>query len=418
MRVPDLTKVFIILVLLLSTGAVLPLLGQDSEAANSAQGDLVTQATWLGVYGITFLLIIMRWRQFIGVAMRDKFLLLLIGIVLLSVLWSAAPETTVRRSMALLGTTLFGVYIATRYNSKELLQLLGWALGIAALFSFVFGLALPSYGVTTGTSAYYEGVEGWRGIYGEKNALGAAMALGTIVFLLLALGKPKHRWIMWACFGLSGGVLLLSNAITALISFLILLVLLPLYKALRWQYTLTVPLFIIMILVGGTTTAWVLDNTGGVLTTLGRSVTLTGRTEIWPAVIESIRQQPWLGYGYGGFWLGWAGESAHVWLRTTLLFKDEYAGPTHAHNGWLDLWINLGLLGVSVFALSLLRVFSKAVTWARSAKTVEGVWPLAYLTLMLTYTSADFPIVKHYSIFWVLYVAVALYTPVKDVPVR
>ena len=39
-------------------------------------------------------------------------------------------------------------------------------------------------------------------------------------------------------------------------------------------------------------------------------MTLTGRTELWATVIEMIREHPWFGYGYSGFWLGWDGESA------------------------------------------------------------------------------------------------------------
>lgn len=416
----NVTKGFVVLVLLLSTGALLPLLGQESETTSPAQRNLVTQAIWFGIYGITFLLIVARWKQFVRVAMRDKFLLLLIGIALLSVLWSAAPEVTVRRSIALLGTTLFGAYLATRYDLGEQLRLLAWALGIAALLSLVFALLLPSYGVVSvDTLGYYgeEGGGGWRGVYGEKNALGAATALGAVVFLLLALGRRRYRWISWACFGFSVGVLLMSNALTALISFLIILALLPLYKALRWQYILIVPFFVLALLVSGTMAAWLLDNLESVLNALGRDPTFTGRTEIWPVVLESIWQRPWLGYGYGGFWLGWAGESAHLWLRTSALFS-EPVGPEHAHNGFLDLWLNLGLLGVTAFVLSLLLAFFRAVVWTRSTKTVQGLWPLAYLTLMLLYTSADFPILKHHSILWILYVAVALSIPAKGAPVQ
>lgn len=414
-----LTNGFTVLVLLLSTGALLPLLGQESESTNPAQGDALTQATWFGVYGITSLLIITRWKQFARVAMRDKFLLCLVGIALLSVVWSAAPEVTVRRSAALLGTTLLGAYLATRYDLEELMRLLAWTLGIAAILSLVFALALPSYGVVhTSTADYFEGGEGWKGIYGVKNALGAAMALGAVVFLLLVLGKPKRRWVLWTCFGLSVGILLSSNSVTALVSFLVVLALLPLYKALRWQYTLTVPFLILALLIGGTSAAWLLDNLESVLVALGRDATLTGRTEIWPVVLDSVWQRPWLGYGYGGFWLGWAGESAHLWLRTTALFWPDPVGPEHAHNGFLDLWLNLGLLGVSVFALSTLKAFSKAVVWASSTKTTEGLWPLAYLTLMLLYASTDFPILKHHSIFWVLYVAVVLSISVEGVPLR
>jgi exopolysaccharide production protein ExoQ len=335
LRIPHPTKIFVVLVLLLSTGAYFPaLFGQASEGV-AAEDTPVTRLVWLGIYLTTGLLIALRWKRFVRVATRDRFLLLLVGIALLSVLWSAAPEATVRRSAALLGTTLFGAYLATRYDLQRLLSLLTWALGIAGLLSLVSALVLTSYGVVS-----YEGW--WEGVYGEKNATGAAMALGALVFLLRALSQPRHRWLTWAFFGLSVGLLLLSNALTALMSLLILFLLFPFYKVLRWQYTLMLPFLILAVLVGGVASGWLLGNMENILPALGRDVTLTGRTEIWPAVIDSIRQRPWLGYGYGGFWLGWEGESAHVWSRTLVLFWPQLIGPTHAHNAVLEAWLDLG----------------------------------------------------------------------------
>lgn len=414
MRIPSPTNVFTVVVLFLSTRAFSPLLGQDGTVADSDQGDPVTQIVWLAVYGITLLLIVMRWNRFVHVATRDKLLLLLVGIALFSVFWSAAPEVTVRRSVALLGTTLFGAYLATRYDMEEQLRLLSWALGIAALSSLVFALALPSYGIAgTGEFSYYEGLEGWNGIYEEKNALGAAMALGTIVFLLYALGRRGHSWVAWTCFYLSSGLLLLANAKAALLSCIAVLVLLPFYRSLRWQYTMVVPLTVLVVLAGALVGVFILGNVENVLSALGRDPTLTNRTEIWNGVIESIRQRPWLGYGYGGFWLGLSGESAHLWAQSNLAF-----GPQHAHNAFLDLWLNLGLLGVSVFAFGFLLTLVRALAWARLAKTMEGFWPLAYLTFLLLYTSTDDRIVEHNDILWILYVAVVLSTFVRVAPSR
>lgn len=91
----------------------------------------------------------MRWRQFINVLTRDKLLLLLVVVALCSLFWSVSPEVTLRRSVALVGTTAIGAYLATRYTVGGQLRLLAWALGIAALLSLVFGLLLPSYEISS-----------------------------------------------------------------------------------------------------------------------------------------------------------------------------------------------------------------------------------------------------------------------------
>jgi O-antigen ligase len=400
-----LVKAFVVAVLLLSTNALLPLLlyGGSGGLESSAQGnDILTQLTWLTIYGVTFLLFIVRGRQCFHVATRDKLLLLLIGIAIVSILWSAEPSGTMRRSVALVGTTSFGVYLATRYGTGELLRLLAWALGISALLSLVFALALPSYGIFIDDRG-----AAWQGVYVHKNYLGRVMALGAVIFLLIALDARSYRWIAWAGCGLSVILLSLSNSFAAMASLLMVLLLSPLYRALRWNYFLAMPSFMVAIVAGGIVTTLFVTNTANVLTELGRDPTLTGRTDVWGAVVEAIRQRPWLGYGYGGFWLGWAGESARVALQAGFM-------PGHAHNGFLNLWLELGLLGVSVFVLAFSLTLLRAVAQARSTKTVEGFWPLVFLTFFVLYNLTESSLLGHNDIFWILYVAVALSTFTKD----
>lgn len=397
-----LEKGFTILALFLYAGSLLPFVSGAAEGTyDPTQGNPVSQAIFLTLYVLAFCLVFARRRRLMRVLSRDKFLLLLIGLTLVSVLWATAPEVTLRRSVALIGTTLFGVYLAVRYDLNEQLRLLAWALGLGALLSLLFALALPAYGVMTELTA-----TGWRGVYGHKNTLGALMALSTLVFLLLTVSGRRYRWLCLAGFGFSVGLLLLSNSKTSLMVFVTLLALLPFYSALRWRYTLMVPVFIAAILVSGGIATLVLSNNEVVFDALGRDATLTDRTEIWSAVIHMIREQPWLGYGYGGFWLGWAGPSAYVLLTI-------YFDPLTAHNGLLELWLGLGLLGVMVFTLGFVVAFLRAIAWARTAGSVVRLWPFAYLTLVLLQNLTESVILTQNDIFWVLYVAVVLSMPAR-----
>lgn len=100
-------KVFTILALLLFSGAVLVLVRQKSGAANP-EGDPLFQIIWFGIYGITFCLLAVQWRGFTRLPRNlDKPILLLTGVALLSYYWSDMPQLTLRRSVAMAGTTLF-----------------------------------------------------------------------------------------------------------------------------------------------------------------------------------------------------------------------------------------------------------------------------------------------------------------------
>lgn len=393
-------RTFAVLVLFLSTSALIQLLLYPSgtlESYDPVEGNPVSQLMWLGIYGITFVLILRRWRQYVYFVTVDKFLLALVGITLCSILWSAAPEVTLRRNVALAGTTMIGFYLAMRYSLSELLRLLAWAMGLAALLSLAFAVALPSYGIDN----HSVGAD-WQGIYGGgKNVLGRNMSLGALVFLLLALSVRRYRWLAWSGFGVSVVVLLASNSVTSWITLLIVAALLLPYAALRWRYTLALPCLLAALAVAVIAAVWLQGNVGDLLAAFGRDSTLTGRTDIWPAVLEMIRERPWLGYGYGGFWLGWEGESANIWHWTS-------HQSVHAHNGFLEVWLNLGLLGLSVFVLGFLVAVGRAIIWARMTKSADGLWPLAYLTFMLLYNLTEVSILVRNSIFWILYVVIVV----------
>lgn len=402
-------KGFTVLALMILSAAVVPLLVSGGGSLAVLQSNPKLLVFYYLIYAITLFLVLARWKSAFRVVMKNKLLLVLVAITLISAFWSDEPMVTLRRSSALMGTNLFGVYLSTRYNLKEQLHLLAWALGIAALLSIVFAVALPTYGIMSGT---HQGA--WRGVYTHKNPLGRIMVLSAIVFLLLAISSQKYRWLMWAGFGLSVSLILLSTSKTALTCFLTLVLLLPLYRGWRLRPTRAVPFFIIVILIGGSVATWFLGNAESVLGAMGRDLTFTGRTDLWASVLDKIWERPWLGYGYSGFWIGWQGESADVWAVHT--WK-----PPHSHNGFLDLLLDLGLLGFLVFALSFLTVCARAVTWARSTRTSEGFWPLMYLTFILLYNQTESTILVQHSIFWALYLAIAcspIIQPVKVVKPR
>ena len=60
------------------------------------------------------------------------------------------------------------------------------------------------------------------------------------------------------------------------------------------------------------------------LTALGRSATLTGRTRIWQMSLDNIAQRPWLGYGFGAFWRPGEVEARTMWQ---ILPLDRAARP-------------------------------------------------------------------------------------------
>ncbi len=347
------------------------------------------QVLWLGVYAITFFLLMMRQRTFIAVAGRAKMLWLLIGVVLFSIVWSDDSSVSIRQSIALIGTTLFGVYLATRYRLKDQLQILGWVFGIAAILSLVFAIALPSYGLQNGQS--------WQGIYHHKNLLGRIMVLSAIVFVLNAQSFKSYRWLNWAGAGLSMVLLVFSNSKTSLALLLVLLVFLIGYQTLRLYYKLAVVVLSTALVIAGGILVTVISQAETVVGAAGKDLTFSGRTDLWSLVIPKIQNRFWLGYGYGGFWRGWSGESADIWLLETWL-------PKHSHNGYIDLWLELGLIGIVVFAMGMALAIYRATLWVALTRSAEYLLPLAFLNFVLLYNLTESVWLLQNTLFWIFYV--------------
>ncbi len=347
-------------------------------------------------YLITCCLLILRWKKFLSVLKKDKLLLVLIGLAAVSVLWSYMPGKTISRSIAIIGTTLFGIYLASRYTMKQQLELLGWMFGIAVIMSFMFAIGLPKFGVMGGI---HEGK--WRGIYNHKSVLGKVMVPSIIVFVLLAVDAKKHQFIYWLGFLLSLVLLLRSTATSSFLNTITLLAAAITFPVFRWKYNWMIPGIIFIVTLGSSFYVLLTINIEILLGSLGKDATLTGRADMWPFIFEMIFKNLWFGYGYGAFWSGPDTPSYYIWQATGW-------APPNSHNGPLDLWLHLGLLGLAIFTFEFLfQTLPQSVVWVRLSKTPVGLWPLSYMLYMILANLSESTLMVQNDIFWVIYVTLA-----------
>lgn len=395
---PDsLEYIFTFLVLLLSTYAVFPLLlAKNGVFIDPLRGNIILQVLWLGIYIITFILILLRLRKVIRIAFKDKPLWTLVGLAFVSTIWSDVPWVTLRCSMALLGTTVFGIYLASRYSWQEILKLLVLTLGLIAILSLGFALLWPQYGIQHD----HFGIA-WRGVYIHKNLLGNFMVLAALASFLFASSYRKGRLLGSLIFVLSVVLLLLSKSKTALIILIILLFLFLIIQILRGRYMRSVPARILLIFSVGSLAVCSVYNLDIIFNILGRDTTLTGRTFLWQTAWGMLHKHPWLGYGYNAFWFGKDGPSNLIWQ--SLGWR-----PDNAHNGYLDLWLQLGFLGMVFFAISFITNLFRAINLVRRENGWAEMFPLLFLTFMMIHNITESTILFRNQIFWILYVLLSV----------
>ncbi len=357
------------------------------------------------IYCVTLILLLPDWKRVLHSLFKEKTLLLLVGMVAISFMWSFTPDATFTSAIALIGTTLFGIYFATRYTMQQQIQLLGWMFGLVVVLSFGFALLLPKYGIMSGV---HSGT--WRGIYTHKNVLGKTMVLGAAVFWLLTVTQKKISLVALSFLALTIALLVLSTSTSSLVNLVVLLSASIGFRALWLKGAAMVPVFsVAMILtIGIVTTVTVASE--ALLGSVGKDTTLTGRTQVWEAVIDKIYLHPWLGYGFDGFWQGINSEGGDVWRAI-----GGWPAP-NAHNGVLDVFLSLGLIGVTIIAIGFLMNLVRSLNWVRSSKSQQGLWPIVFMMYLAMSNTTETSLLIQNSIYWVLYVAVtvSLVSPLRQ----
>ena len=387
-------RVYAVALLLDFSDAVIPLVRSASGAGVDLEnGDQHRQAMLFGFFGIAAVLCALRPHDVVRAALRNPLTLLLLAFALVSTNWSHAPDITLRRGIALAGTTLCGVWMAGRFRGRELMEMLGWAMGIVAVLSLLFALLIPELGIHQGGD--FDGA--WRGVYLQKNALGKMMVLGTLTFILLSLrepGRARHKWQALAF--LCAALVLLSTSTTSMLILGVLILLVPLYRGLAARSRWLVPVALGIALPVVAIVLAVVTDVEAALDLFGKDATLTGRTELWEYAAATIGDRLWYGYGYGAFW--------QVSTRAQAIYAAIGWDAWHAHNGLLELGLNLGVIGIVLFLAGYVTGLFRGTGALLSGAREEGIWILGFLTFVLLGNLTESAILEQ-NAYWILYVA-------------
>jgi len=373
---------------------------KQSNSNDPTEKNKVKLAFQLGLYMITAALITCNLREFMALIWKHKLLLLLLALALVSATWSDEKAFTFRRSLVLIASTCFGVYLGSRYTMREILRLVCIAGIIAAIASYLLIWRKPDLGISSGVT------EGdWQGIFSQKNTLGRFMALEVLFFFIGAIAEKKWRglYIVGGLFCLP--LLIMAKDATALLSVPLLFACLLLFQmARRRSLVKMVALISAVSATAAGIVFLIIIEPRKLLLMMGKDTTFSGRTDIWAMVWQKFLDRPWFGYGYSAFWMGKDGkQSADIWEAL------HWSVP-HSHNGFLDVLVQVGVVGLALFFVGYAVFFWKALRCARASKSILGLIPLMYLSFMLLFNFSEGSIIREESMFWVLYAALWVLT--------
>jgi O-antigen ligase len=281
--------------------------------------------------------ILPEWRRYVA-RLRDAGLpLALFGWAMLSLLWTDSFTSSLNSVLAMLPLLVFGTCMAFRLPLQLFARAFSFAAIWFALFSILYVVFLPYYGVHQQTDFAQQIHAGsWRGTYSHKNNFGGVAAAFAVVAMFsgrTVLPSTAGRLLLL-------GVLLFmvykSNSATALLlSCVGPVTVIALLRLTRMQQLLLALCIVPVALL-------VLGNAESLVELLGRDLTFTGRTSLWSYAFDAVIQRPLTGYGFGSTTYG---DFMVTIYRIFSLFDP--------HNGYLDLLLGTGLVGLSLFAMSI-----------------------------------------------------------------
>ena len=315
---------------------------------------------------------------------------------LLSVLWSGWPWATLLTWTLQASITVVALFIAFTLSWHEIVRALSsalkWVIGLSLLLELWVPLVLrhPLLPFFSDLPAgkpdpHWYWVRGdlfdggrLQGIVGNSNTLGILCAIALVVFGLLYAQGARRRPALLVWLVLAAFLFLRAGSATAFASLGV--GALVLGAALLMRRTRTpggrtrmYALFAGLAVVGGAVVWFARDAVFGAL---GKSSDLTGRVEIWRKVWERAVQRPVFGNGFSSPWVPWD-PAFHDWIL------DHRITVFMAHNMWLDVFLQLGALGVVLIAVVFLAFAWRAWFFAIDRPRWDLVEDRPYAALSL-----------------------------------
>ena len=332
-------------------------------------------------------------------------LLLFVGLATVSLLWSAYPAGT---ALGLLRTWLVVVMalaIAIEYSWPEIVAGLASALRGVLWVSWLFEIIVavvfrrpvvalvPPVGVSPDELVDPPKLLQWsrnelfalfddgrlQGIVGNATIFAFLAILGLAVFIAewMIAGRGA-RLVPSLSIGLAVASLLATKSATAIVAGLVAVVFVGAVLVVR-RAADGRPRLLTRLAIG---TAAILAIVGAIalrgqlLGLLGRSSDLTGRVDIWATVMETAWQRPVAGHGWIGYWLPW------IEPFDSLVYQHGVR-QLQAHSAWVDVMLQLGLIGVLVFATLIVTTVWRAGRLIERVPAGQPIGTIASATVPL-----------------------------------
>ena len=378
-------------------------------------GDYTEGSTIDALYFLTLIIIgicILIRRDVIlsEIQKQNRWLVIFFIYCFLSITWSDFPFIAFKRFIKILGHPVMALIILTDPNPSNALRVVMKRCAFLMMpLSVLFIKYYPEYG------RYFDHWTGQSynsGAMLNKNELGyGCMILGIFFFwnFLTALRidnwriKIEELLLSIGFLYMIGWLWYMAQSATSLATFLIGVVTI-FVLGLRIVNKRFIGVYLIITILLALWLESSFDIYEQVIVFLGRDPSLTDRTEVWGDALALV-SNPIFGMGFESFWLG---------PRLDILWAKWWWQPNQAHNGYIETYLNLGVVGVFLLFGLLVSTFHKIskrlVTEFDFSRLRLG---FLFAIIFYNYTEATF---KAVHLVWTVFHIIAIDYPRRTDP--
>ena len=333
-----------------------------------------------------------------------------VGLAVLSLGWSEDPSLSLRRAGSLVLTTAFAFWLVLRFTPQRFFAILLTVCVGLVVMNFMVIQTDPLTGIHQVEDLNDAGHAGsWRGLFGHKNDFGRLMALCvSLLFagVLLRAGGRIGQVLFLSVIALGLYMILKSNSSQAQLMAAVILPAMAVLMGMRRMSSGGRAIMMVLGLPFAVLSALSVQIIFvSVLGILGKDATLTGRTTIWEGVLVSMEGMMVFGGGYGAGW-------DVVGPRLLTLTGSDVG---HAHNGYLDLAVDIGFFGLGMvlllFGWVAILAFRNLMRGVRLEISVLGL--VVFLFAMVGNWAGSF-FLLHNTLYWIL--PVVAFAMLRDAP--
>ena len=353
---------------------------------------------------VGFLILNKRQVRLSEVVQNNGWIIAFLLYCLISIIWSDFPLVAFKRWIKILGHPIMALIVLTEPDPQEAFRrLMKRCAYVVVPVSILFIKYYPKWGRTYDQ---WSGLQMTNGIAIGKNLLGAdCLTLGLFFFWHFLQtwqterNTSKRKELLLITGFLLGicWILRLAHSATSSISlcigiFTIVFVgLRSINKKLIGTYLLGALVLLAMAELGFGLSAHVSE-------ALGRNSTLSGRTELWAQLLK-LHTNPIFGTGFESFWLG---------DRLQRLAEIYWWHPNEAHNGYLEIYLTLGLVGLFILGGLFVATFWKT-RFDLFRNFQWGRYRLGFLVAVVLYNCTEAAVRPFHPVWFVFYIIAVEY---------